>query len=732
MAEKNIIYTLLIFAVLANVVLGLLVITRNRHERINKAFLALSVSVAGWIATNAIYSILTNNSAKFQIALVSYGFASMLAISFYVFSVALVRQVYHERRTLFLVIIIFSSIFGILSMVPGVVARAVHDGLIVTNALLLGMYGVSVLLPLVRSVEVWILARRRYRTQEKRKMNVIIVSFSLAAAIGVVCNLVFPLRGIYTFVAIGPMGSLLFVAGTAYAIAKNQLFDIHSFVLRAAAYLFTLFGMTFIFIAPFILIIDRLLGRTLTLGQFAFVVAASVVLLYILQFLRRFFDKMTTKIFFRHYYDPQDVLDKLSVILVRTADLKVLRNETAKVLQEALRPSMIRYILFTDGVKKDVLLAKRLDTYSVEHGVNLVYADEIGAKSDSLVVSLREEHVALAIKLQTTHEDLGFMVLGHKQSGEQYSEGDRRLLSVAADEIAISLQNVLRFEEIQRFNITLQEEIDAATRKLQRQNKRLEELDNIKDDFISMASHQLRTPLTSVKGYLSMVLEGDAGKVNPQQAKMLNQSFTSAQRMVFLITDLLNVSRLKTGKFIIDAAPVNLSATIQEEVEQLKETAESKNIALTYRKPKNFPELMLDEVKIRQVIMNFMDNAIYYTPTGGHIKVELIEKPSTIELRVVDDGIGVPRSEQHHLFTKFYRATNARKARPDGTGLGLFMAAKVISAQGGSIIFSSKEGKGSTFGFAFSKSRMKVHQPVSQPEQGVASVEPKQPAGVGR
>ncbi|MEK7059729.1 MAG: sensor histidine kinase, partial [Patescibacteria group bacterium] len=107
----------------------------------------------------------------------------------------------------------------------------------------------------------------------------------------------------------------------------------------------------------------------------------------------------------------------------------------------------------------------------------------------------------------------------------------------------------------------------------------------------------------------------------------------------------------------------------------------------------------------RQVIMNMIDNALHYTPTGGKITVKLLETPLTIEMRVEDNGIGVPKSEQAHLFTKFYRAGNARKARPDGTGLGLFMAKKVIIAQGGSLIFESREGKGSAFGFVFSKAK---------------------------
>jgi signal transduction histidine kinase len=249
----------------------------------------------------------------------------------------------------------------------------------------------------------------------------------------------------------------------------------------------------------------------------------------------------------------------------------------------------------------------------------------------------------------------------------------------------------------------LQEKVNEATRNLRKANERLKELDQTKDDFISMASHQLRTPLTSVKGYVSMVLEGDVGKVSQKQRELLDQAFVSSQRMVYLIADLLNVSRLKTGKFIIEAKPTNLADVVEGEINQLIETAKGRNLELTYSKPKQFPTLMLDETKIRQVIMNFADNAIYYTPSGGHIKVALEDKSETVEFTVTDDGIGVPKSEQHHLFGKFYRAGNAKKARPDGTGLGLFMAKKVIVTQGGAIIFKSQEGKGSTFGFSFAK-----------------------------
>jgi signal transduction histidine kinase len=150
------------------------------------------------------------------------------------------------------------------------------------------------------------------------------------------------------------------------------------------------------------------------------------------------------------------------------------------------------------------------------------------------------------------------------------------------------MQNALHFEEIQKFNATLQEKVDAATRKLRTTNEKLKKLDETKDEFISMASHQLRTPLTSVKGYLSMVLEGDAGPLKPQQEELLKQSYMSSQRMVNLIADLLNLSRLNTGKFVIDAAPTDLRVVVDQEVSQLRESAKSKQIQVNWEMPVSF------------------------------------------------------------------------------------------------------------------------------------------------
>jgi signal transduction histidine kinase len=169
--------------------------------------------------------------------------------------------------------------------------------------------------------------------------------------------------------------------------------------------------------------------------------------------------------------------------------------------------------------------------------------------------------------------------------------------------------------------------------------------------------------------------------------------------MVHLINDFLNVSRLQTGKFMIDRRPIDLAKITAQEVESLQTTARAHDLKLKFRAPAYFPVLYIDEGKIRQVIMKFIDNAIYYSTEFSTVRIELALNEGDAVLKVHNDGIGVPKAEQAHLFTKFFRATNARKQRPDGTGVGLFLAKKVIVAHGGSMVFESVEGEGSTFGF---------------------------------
>ncbi len=564
---------------------------------------------------------------------------------------------------------------------------------------------------------------RRHRQQKDLvkylQAKNIVYGTGLTGSLGIITNIFLPAIGITQYVWLGPIFSLFFLSFATIAIARYKLFDIRTAILRSTTYIFTIA----ILAGTYSVLVVGVLGSailgsnadTLQWGILSIITAGIAVAFAPLH---NFFNKFSNRLFYRDAYEPQELLDELNKELISNIEVDQLLQKSAKVINRYIKSGFCIFeIKKTDsepqrviGPDKDSLDNRQIQDIRLlapNAKVKTVITDELEDNQSDLQKKLRKNDIAVLVRLtdqpEKPIEGIGHIVLGFKKSGNPYSSADIKILEIIADELVITIQNALRFEEIQNFSKTLQDKVDDATHKLRKANEKLVALDQTKDDFISMASHQLRTPLTSVKGYVSMVLEGDAGKVNEKQKELLNQSFVSSQRMVYLIADLLNVSRLRTGKFIIDSKPTNLADVVEGEISQLQETAEGRGLKLTYDKPKNFPTLMLDETKTRQVIMNFADNAIYYTPSGGNIKVVLEDRAQSVEFRVEDDGIGVPMNEQHHLFGKFYRAGNAKKARPDGTGLGLFMAKKVIVAQKGSIIFRSKEGHGSTFGFSFAK-----------------------------
>lgn len=515
---------------------------------------------------------------------------------------------------------------------------------------------------------------------------------------------------------------LLMVALIAYAIVRHQLFDIRLLVARSVAYILTVITIGGAYSLLAFSLTTRLFFQDTSYSSAQQLVYTLLALILVFTFLpiKSFFDRASDRIFYRDAYDSGLLQKNLGQIFAQEIEINKLAQKTVRTITEEAKLVYASLLIKNDGS------GFRIESFGQAPDLKKLKANtlsNIRAKiavidnepNDDVREHLREFDVSLCVRLVTQEGVVGYLILGPKQSGNNFNSQDVKTFELISNSLAIAIQNTLLFERISQFNISLQQRVDDATRKLRRTNEKLKALDETKDDFISMASHQLRTPLTSIKGYISMVMEGDAGKVSKTQQEMLTQAFFSSQRMVYLISDLLNVSRLKTGKFVIEPTRVNLATMVEQEMNQLKEAAAARNLTLSFDRPDEFPDVMLDETKTRQVIMNFADNAIYYTPAGGHIRVRLIDTPSTVEFRVEDNGIGVAKSDQPHLFTKFYRAGNARKARPDGTGLGLFMAKKVIAAEEGSIIFTSEEGKGSTFGFVFSKS--KVLAPPTTPEK---------------
>lgn len=684
-------------------IMGALVVARNPRNVMNRTFLYFVVWMVIWIATNQVFQLVDDTTA-YPVGLLSYGAAALIGVHVLRFALLLARKPLHNW------LYAAGWLFAILSVVPGVLASGVKNHAIVTTPWIL-VYAAIFLAHLVAVTVILISYRHHVHGIERRRINTMLIGLATAFVGGSFFNLILPILGNYAFVQLGPVMSTPIVVAMVLAIIRHHLFDIRFALARSATYVLLFLSLFVLYAGAAFSAIQLLFPNQQqpTPAQNAVYLVLAVLLVFTYSPLKRFFDRITDKIFFQHGYDAAQIVDALGDIAAREIELNRVSNKSLAVLGQALKPDAASIYITSKGqhVTASTFHVGNPQTENWRHLIaelrhideRLVVRDELEKPQAKLDKAMVQAHTAVSVKLRTSREAVGYLLLGPKQNGSIYNTRDLRLLATAADELSVAIQNALRFEEISRFNVTLREEIHDATKQLRESNKKLHKLDEAKDEFIGMASHQLRTPLTSVKGYLSMVLEGDVGNISGEQRKLLQEAYGSAQRMVYLIGDFLNVSRLQTGKFVLEISQVNLARMVSEEVEQLHATAERRGIRLEYHEPTNFPDAQMDDGKMRQVVMNFIDNAIFYSRPNSAVMIELTANDTDTTLAVHDNGIGVPPEERHHLFTKFYRASNARRVRPDGTGIGLYMAKKVITAHGGHVIFETKENKGSTFGF---------------------------------
>ena len=232
-------------------------------------------------------------------------------------------------------------------------------------------------------------------------------------------------------------------------------------------------------------------------------------------------------------------------------------------------------------------------------------------------------------------------------------------------------------------------------------NRRLKEVDQMKTEFISVASHQMRTPLSATKWVLRMILDGDMGPLNPQQADLLNKGYQTNERMIQLINDLLNVSRIEEGRFQYRFVHTSLAELVDNVIQEMYNTIKKKEIKFEYKKSiKPLPRVYIDSQKIRLVLQNLIDNAVKYTPTGGKVTVAVKLDANQVVFSVTDTGVGIPSHEQGRIFSKFFRADNVVRMQTDGSGLGLFIVRNIIENHHGTAWFDSVEGRGSTFYFS--------------------------------
>ena len=559
-------------------------------------------------------------------------------------------------------------------------------------------------------------AKGVYRSQ----ILFILLSGAFTAFAGIIANVLLPLFNRTQFIWVGPLSTIVMVAGIAYAIIAHGLFDIRVIIRRTIIFSGLLLA-AFAFYATSILFIGAILGAREILSSRLLAVNVIAAVLISLSFdpLRRFLQDRTDQFLFKKEYEQQGVLKDLADSL---NDVVALDEALERVMQAVVKVLHLRHavtFVFQPGenglvaIKRikqvgygsssklfldqhdftiqyfssnfDILrvdnLADQLEDEKQHMGRSKPFADSKEASAyirqhaikQSVLKKLRALEVSAVVPLQINSQPIGLLLLSEKLSQEDFTREDLNLLELIGGQAISSIQKAKLYEG-----------------------------DQMKSEFVSIASHELLTPISAIEGYLSMILEENIGQVDDQAREYLGKVYSSAKRLSLLVKDLLSVSRIEAGKLKIEPQSLDIMKVVHETVDQLKFVAEEKGLTISATEPtKPLPPVWADTDRTTQILVNLVSNAIKYSNKGAIvIDATLVSHPSPhVKVTISDTGIGMTKEQQGHLFEKFYRVDSPETTGIIGTGLGLYITNSILERMGGTISVKSQPGVGTSFSF---------------------------------
>ena len=337
---------------------------------------------------------------------------------------------------------------------------------------------------------------------------------------------------------------------------------------------------------------------------------------------------------------------------------------------------------------------------SWNHGAENLYgylSEEMVGNSVNIIIPEEKDEEINYIKNAIITETK----IEHFQTIRKRKDGSLVDVSISASPIKNSSNKLIGISVV-TLNITKEKEVDKA-----------------KTEFVSLASHQLRTPLSAINWYTEMLLDGDAGAINDEQKKYLEEIAIGNKRMVDLVDDLLNVSRLDMGTFVLETKSINILELLKSVLGEIKSQILEKKLSIEELYGQDIPLFTADEKLMRMIFQNLLSNAVKYTPPLGLVKISLLKlnkgenfgekiiDKESLAFSVSDSGIGIPSNQQDKIFQKLFRADNAKESETEGTGLGLYVIKSIIDLSGGLIWFKSEENKETTFWVVFPIDGMK-------------------------
>jgi len=722
---------------LANLLLGTIVWRYSRKISVKAPFFLLTLALVLWSIANHISVTVSEPATILLWMRVVMSLATLQAASFLLFALSFpdgLPSKYYKHLPYFTVLILVTLVVtqtGLLfsgvdiDSFTGQRGPIVGPGMLVFLLVAVG----SILLGLINLIIKYL----NYSGKNKVLISYLFIGIFIMFFMLIFNNLI--LVVLFKFdsnVQLGPIYTLPFVLFTSYAILKHQLFDIRVVIRKIVVYS-TLLVVIFGVYSGIVFALTAYLPLNQTVGS----LVAALLIAIGFEPLKKRLQTATEKFLFVSDYDPDEEIKKLSatlsnvidldealrslmqsvmtaVKLERAATVVLTRNESEHITKEVddlvkedkgekphelniksvqevnfkapdrlLGPNMqpvIEYfnkkptIQLVQTMTQEIEDAEQIYqnlTRKVAKGQHLDLAEgaRVLAIKKKIVNELTKLKIAIVIPIMVKNKLVGLVFFGDKLSNDSFYEQDLNFLGVVGSQTANAIEKARFYEE-----------------------------DQLKSEFVSIASHELLTPTAAIEGYLSMILEEKMGQIDPKAEEYLWKVFNSSKRLSRLVKDLLSISRIESGRIKIEPKVFNLNELVQQQIDQLSVRAQEASLYLKFNPTKAPVEVFADPERVAQAVVNIVGNGIKYTKKGG-VEVKIVPKSKQVELQVIDTGVGLSAEDREHLFQKFSRIDNRQTAGIAGTGLGLYITKSMIELMGGSVAVQSKVGVGSTFSF---------------------------------
>jgi signal transduction histidine kinase len=677
-----------IMIVVSNLVLGVFTLYKNPKSASHSLLFALTIIISLWSVANFFSLYSTTPEESLQWVRIVMFVTSFLYPVLFLLSYSFPKNKIGVSRGVVLAIFSYAVLCSILSLTPYVFKEILFEenNKAPVPGPAIFVYGLNLVGFCTLSIIALISKYRSSSGLFKLQLRYVLIGVAITASLIILIFLIINIFQFSGVVLFGPATTLSIVTFFAYSIVRHRLMDIRLAVARGVAY--SIITLTIVALyAVFVFIFGlRILGVEISIQAFSLIVVLGLFVGFTSKWLTSVVQKFSDKIFFQEIYSPEEFLGKCSYLLSTHLELNEITTQMRRLIREVLHLEFAEFILRPESISE----------YKSVVNKSLVVFDEL--EESRLKSFMREKDLAAIVAIQEKKDLVGYLAVGAKKSGALLSRQDVSVLQALGSQLGIAINNALRYEKIQKFSEELKDRVEVATAKLKVVNKDLKETDEKKNEFINMAAHELRAPLTAIKGFLSMVLAGDAGKLTDQARSYLEDTAVSAERMIRLVNNMLNVSRIEEGRLIYAAENTNLSKVADSAFTEFKVEAEHKGLKYEFLNEAEKDLVYVDGDKLHEVVVNFISNAIKYTETGGITIKVYNPQEGSVRLEVMDSGMGISDEEQEKLFRKFYRV-ESKVGKTIGTGLGLYISKLLIEKFGGKIGVTSTPGQGSIFWF---------------------------------